>query len=96
LSNSQKASPRPRWVEAEGVLYLGPGAVRKVRTAAATNVIKILRAFEAAEWPESIPTPCWGEGMDDQTVHQTLRSLHKGLKGMRFHVQRGSITWEVT
>lgn len=88
-------SDKPRWDAASGKLYLGNQLVRRVRLLQhPSNVQQILDAFQAAGWPRQIKNPLGG---DQQTLHQTLRSLHTGLSGLRFHSQEGgqAVSWEL-
>jgi hypothetical protein len=87
---------RPRWDAAQGVLLYEDRVVRKVRPfKVATNIIQVLQAFETAGWPRQIEDPV---RLGQQTLHETIRSLNKALRIIRFHSDGTGerIRWEVT
>jgi hypothetical protein len=87
---------RPRWDAEQGVLLYEDQVVRKVRPfPVATNIIKVLQAFETAGWPRQVEDPV---KMGQQALHETIRSLNKYLRIIRFHSDGTGerIRWEVT
>ena len=69
--------------------------MRRVRVMRyASNVQKILDAFQKAGWPHRIPNPL-PHGPDQ--LRQTLYTLHEDLEVLRFSSQQGgqSVTWEL-
>jgi hypothetical protein len=84
---------RPSWIASEGKLSFGGSVVRRVRIMGEpTNIQIILDAFQAANWPDSIPNPLTD---GQQQLHQALRTLNHPLTGIRFHSKEGGrfITW---
>jgi hypothetical protein len=79
-NTSMVATCTPRWDNScsSYTLYLGTRIARRV-VPRASNVIKVLDAFEEEKWPERIDDPT-----DAGKLHETLRSLNQGLQGMRF------------
>ena len=88
---------RPSWDPERGELRLGSDLIRHVRIfARPTNVQLILNAFQAAGWPARIDNPI-SRCVDQQRLHQAVRSLNEGLNGIGFHVQEGgkAVTWQL-
>jgi hypothetical protein len=87
-------TPHPRWRPEVGELSLNDVVLKKIAVGRAVNVAWILKQFEESGWPETIRA---AELKDDQ-LHQTLRSLNKGLTSLRFHSNGdgSAIRWELT
>lgn len=84
---------RPHWNHTEGRLYFGKEVIRRVRiNKKPTNIHRILDAFQAANWARRVHNPL---ADDAQQLHETLRTLNRNLKQIRFHSTEGgqSITW---
>ena len=93
LPRSPSAS-LPAWDRKSGILRLGKHTIRRIRVMKdPSNIQQILDAFQAAGWPARIPNPL---SLGQQQLHESLRSLHWGLKKLRFRSQEGgrAITWE--
>jgi hypothetical protein len=71
---------RLRWDRVQGKLLEGDQVVREV-AAQAYRIIKLLDAFEGAEWAETIPSPF---GSDSKMLDETLDLLNNRLKRFRF------------
>lgn len=85
---------RPVWDAERGELHWGNDVIRRVRVLRSpTNIQQILDAFQAAGWPNRIDNPL---SFGQEPLHQTLRSLNRGLETIRFHGQEGAeaITWK--
>lgn len=97
LNEQVEATPqgdKPSWDAASGKLFLDGEIARRLRRLRSpTNVEQILNAFQQAGWPAEVENPLGG---DAQTLHQALRSLHQGLRGLRFHSHQGGefVSWE--
>jgi hypothetical protein len=79
--------PKPCWVKVRsgawvGELRIGDRVVRKV-SAKAVNVIPVLDVFQKKGWPGAIDDPSSQDNW--QRRHETIRSLNRGLKVIRFH-----------
>jgi hypothetical protein len=84
---------RPHWNHTEGKLYFGKKVIRRVRiNKKPSNIHRILDAFQAANWARRVHNPL---ADDAQQLHETLRTLNRNLKQIRFHSTEGgqSITW---
>lgn len=81
--NGSSVEQRPSWNKKTFRLYYQGRLARNVRGEAARNVIQVLDAFEKQGWPDSIDNPLLSPG-DNLALHQTIKSLNKGLKGIRF------------
>lgn len=84
---------RPHWNHTEGKLYFGKRVIRRVRiNKKKTNIHRILDAFQAANWARRVDNPLANGA---QQLHETLRTLNRKLKQIRFHSTEGgqSITW---
>lgn len=93
LPRSPSAS-LPAWDRKSGTLRLGKRIIRRVRVMKQpSNIQQILDAFQAAGWPTRVANPL---SLGQQQLHESLRSLHRGLKKLRFRSQEGgqAITWE--
>lgn len=92
--NDRGATVRPVWDRATGKLTMDGKLIRRVRVMKYNHLPEILDAFEVRGWPQSIPNPL---ADDPQTVHETVRTLNRRLRRIRFHAQKGgtSIYWEV-
>lgn len=85
---------RPHWQGSTGTLRWGRQVIRRIRVLKhPSNIQVILDAFQATGWSPRIKNPL---SLGQQQLHQTLRSLNRELKGIRFHAQQGakSIFWE--
>lgn len=75
---------RPRWIARTGELWFDGEVVRHIRhVARATNVVRILAAFEESGWPQRIDDPITSGGESDQR-RRAIESLNKGLTRIRF------------
>ena len=91
---SSPAADQPHWDADNGRLSFGGIEIRRVRIFRdPTNIQVILNDFEAAGWPTRIDNPL---EVDQQKLHQALRSLNRGLVMIRFRAQEGAqaIVWE--
>lgn len=88
-------SSRPHWDRGTGRLTFKNKIVRRrVRITRVSKIDRILDAFQAKDWPESIISPLtYGQ----QEAHDSVRSLNDGLKKIRFHVSDSgeTIYWEL-
>ena len=86
-------SPIPQW--RHGVLTFDGIEVRKIVAKKAENVAAILNKFEKLGWPKQITLPAEFNG---DVLHQSLNSLNKGLKLMRFRADGSGtgVFWEIT
>jgi hypothetical protein len=85
---------RPFWDVATGKLCLGKKVIRSVRVMSnPTNIHQILEKFQLQQWPPRVESPF---GTDQEQLHQTLRSLNRGLEKIRFRAQESgeAVTWE--
>jgi hypothetical protein len=92
---SRNMPPVPEWNAENGELRFRGKLVRTLRVGGRpTNIQRIVDAFQEEGWPTSIDNPLPG-GPNQQRLHATLQSLNEGLKGIRFHGQRGgrAIRW---
>lgn len=88
-------TPRPHWDRGNGRLTFQKKLVRRrVRITSVSKIDRILDAFQAKDWPESIVSPLT---CGQQEAHDSVRSLNKGLRKIRFHVSDSgkSIYWEL-
>ncbi|MBL9081825.1 MAG: hypothetical protein JNK76_08480 [Planctomycetales bacterium] len=88
-------SSRPNWDRGTRRLtYKGKLVRPRVRITRVSKIDRILDAFQAMEWPESITSPLTG---GQQEAHESVRSLNDGLKKIRFHVSDSgeTIYWEL-
>lgn len=75
---------RPRWIARTGELWFDGEVVRHIRhVVRATNVVRILAAFEESGWPQRIDDPITCGGESDQR-RRAIESLNKGLTRIRF------------
>lgn len=75
---------RPRWIASTGELWFDGEVVRHIRhVVRATNVIRILAAFEECGWPPLVDDPITSGGESD-TRRRTIETLNKGLTRIRF------------
>jgi hypothetical protein len=85
----QLSTPRPAWNRATGELCLGSELIKRVRRLkVASNVIRVLEAFQEEGWPRHIDDPLPPRrGMQQtpqQRLHETVKSLNSGLSTIRF------------
>ena len=88
----------PQWCKDRGVLLLGGQVARRVsRPDQATNVVRILDAFEEEGWPPRIDDPLPG-GRNQKRLHRTIAVLNPDTIGMKFHADGSGegIRWELT
>lgn len=92
--NSKHGAAKPHWNDSTGELTFDSEIVRRVRlTSQPSNVRTILRAFQKEKWRRRIENPL----VDQHCLHQTLRSLNKGLQKLRFRAAEAKYAfWEVT
>lgn len=94
-SPSTNADVKPHWDRNRGHLYWGEEVVRRVLLRA-KNVIKVLDAFQAKNWCDTIDDPLAVEidrnGSpgppripNPEQLHSTLKTLNRNLRRMRFH-----------
>lgn len=79
----------PGWEPDTGKLFYRGRQIRQIRSMQRTNVKEILNWFEERGWPRSIELP---QKWPQDTVHQAIRSLNKGLRAIRFHSRNGGRT----
>ena len=92
-SGGEQDERRPSWNRESRTLFWNGRPVRRVRVMRKpSNIQGILDAFQAADWPRSIPN----KGLDQEQLHQALRSLKHRLEGIRFGASEGAktISWE--
>ena len=97
LPKSVRSVERPRWERADGKLWFGDKAIRKLRICGtATRLERILDAFEKNSWKSSIAEP-FGGRIRQGDLHRIVNQLNEGLKSISFHVRGGGreITWQV-
>lgn len=92
-ANSTTPIDVPAWDHSTGKLFYRGKPVRSVRSLKRTNVVQVLDWFEQRGWPQSITVP---KEWSQPTVNETVRSLNRGLKAIKFHARNGarSIYWE--
>lgn len=84
----------PSWNAERGELRLENRVIRRVRVMrTASNIQRIVDAFEAAGWPNRVDNPL---SLGQQQLHQTLLHLNSGLDEIRFRAQEGgnAVVWE--
>jgi hypothetical protein len=85
----------PSWDHDTGELCFRNQVIRRVQsTKQAINVVRILDAFEEDGWPSRIDNPI---GNDPAVMHDTIRSLKKGLSLIHFRADGTGegIVWEI-
>jgi hypothetical protein len=89
--------PVPAWNKDRGELSYRTVVVKRVRTAVATNVVKVLDVFQEEGWPDRIDDPL-DPSKDQQRLHETIKRLNDNLKEIRFHADGmgQGIVWEAT
>ena len=93
-ASTNAADERPRWDAGRGEVRFGGEVIRPVRVLRnPSNIQHVLDSFESAGWPSRIDNPL---GLGQEQLHQTLRSLNRGLKAIRFHAQDGAeaVVWQ--
>ncbi len=87
---------KPIWDRERGRLELGGVLVRKV-SRRGKNIRKVLDAFQDQGWPQCIGNPLLekhAKSMDLATFHETLKTLNKTLKAIKFSGDGfGGIVW---
>jgi hypothetical protein len=80
-----ESQDKPEWVKGQGILRFRGEVVRRFRSGTvAKNCVKILDAFQEDGWPTRIDDPL-DPHKHQQRLHETLRSLNKGLTEIGFH-----------
>ncbi|HMO84732.1 MAG TPA: hypothetical protein PKC18_07420 [Lacipirellulaceae bacterium] len=74
--------PKPVWDRERGELKYRGDRVRKV-SSRATNIRRILDAFQEDRWPARVDNPLSG-GADSKKLRDALNRLNQGLHGLRF------------
>jgi hypothetical protein len=99
LADQSQAAPnlsKPSWNKPRGQLTYADRVIRSIRRLGnARNVVLVFDALQEQNWPDRIDDPLPG-GQDSQRLHETIRSLNTGLRGIRFRADgtgRG-ILWE--
>ena len=90
---AKRPSKVPVWNREQKVLRFEGTVIRKIRSlGVAKNIVTILDGFQAKHWQLRIPTPL---DTGQQALHDTIRSLNKGLKKLAFHAcdDGQSISW---
>lgn len=85
---------RPFWDMSTGELRLGKKVIRRLRVMRnPSNIQQILDEFQLQLWQSRIDNPL---GSGQEQLHQTLRSLNRGLEKIRFRAQEGgeAVIWE--
>jgi hypothetical protein len=85
---------KPTWDVRSGELCFQGQVIRKVRLMRRpSNIHRILDAFQTAKWKTQIANTL---SLDQQRLHQALRSLNTGLNSIGFHSARGGqvISWK--
>ena len=93
--NNTPPSARPHWDHILGKLHFGGKVIRWLRiTKSATNIQKILDAFQKANWALRILNPLT---RGPEQLHQALRSLNFTLKRIHFHALEGgnAVRWSI-
>ena len=91
---SDAAQDQPNWNPDRGELRFSGGVIRRLRVLSnPTNIQRILDEFQATGWPNRIDNPLT---RGEEQLHQTLRSLNRGLERIRFRAQEGAqaVVWE--
>ena len=79
--SSGRGESKPRWDGERGELIYEETVIKQVSRGKAVNVVSVLQAFEEGGWRSRVPSP-----FDDdwQKMHETIKSLNKGLQVIRF------------
>lgn len=80
------------WDRQMGVLLRGDRVIRRVRVAQASNLARLLDAFESAGWPKWLDRPL-GDHTDRKTLFSTVSSLNETLDEVRFRVSGEGVEW---
>ena len=83
----------PEWNHDRGELTFQGELIRRVRVGVATQIVKILDAFQLQGWPDRIGSPI----NDDMTHRDAIRALNSRLTAIRFcsdGTGRG-VLWEI-
>jgi hypothetical protein len=75
---------RPEWNRGRGQLLFRGNVVKRARVGIAKNVVMVLDSFQELDWQERVDDPL-PEGRNQQRLHETIKSLNRGLNGLRFH-----------
>ena len=92
-SERRSQSKLPVWDREEKTLRFKGTVIRKIRSlGVAKNIVAILDGLQAKHRQLRIPTPL---DTGQQALHDTIRSLNKGLKKLAFHAcdDGQSISW---
>ena len=96
LGESADPSNLPQWNAQTGELWFDGEIVRHIRNQKkATNIVRILAAFQESGWPRSIDDPVTAGG-DSAQRRRAIESLNDGLIRIRFACAGDgeSFTWE--
>ncbi|QDT65276.1 hypothetical protein [Calycomorphotria hydatis] len=86
----------PKYIAEKSELWFDSECVRKVRrTEPASSIERIILAFEKNRWQTSVKEP-FALGPDKKPLHDSVRSLNRNLKAIKFRVDGGGkyILWE--
>jgi hypothetical protein len=84
-SESRLTATIPRWDQESRQLFFEGVCVRKIASLTqASNITRILDAFEEQSWPPRIDDPLPG-GRDQTRLHATIASLNERLSAIEFH-----------
>jgi len=89
----REPSLKPVWDKINGELRLDGKVIRSIRLLRSqSNIQKILDAFKRARWTRQIDNTL---SLDQEQLHQALRSLNSSMKLIRFHSSSGGrfISW---
>jgi hypothetical protein len=76
--------PEIAWIRERGELRVDGRIARIIRSLSiAKNIVSILDAFQRQNWPDRIASP-FSDELTPQELHETVRSLNRGLQGLRF------------
>jgi len=82
---------RPQWDRQGGELRFAGQRARQVSDEE-EDVAKILDVLQAERWPQGVAVAL----LQDESLHEAVRLLNRGLVGLRFHVNQNMVTWEET
>jgi hypothetical protein len=90
----ERIADLPIWDASAGELSLGGAVIRRVAPQA-TNVRKILDAFQEDQWKHHIDNPLPG-GVKSRKLRETVYRLNKDLSGIEFfsHGRARGVRWE--
>lgn len=98
LSLTDRNAPdRPAWNADRLELTLRGQVVRRIRNRGrAHNAVRILDTFQELGWSDRIDDPLRG-GADPERLRDTIKSLNRGLTGLRFRADGTGcgVVWEL-